>query len=341
MTTEQAMATYTRKDFISNQEIRWCPGCGDYSILAAVQKVLPEIITKKENQVFVSGIGCSSRFPYYMNTYGMHSIHGRAPAFATGIKMMNPELDVWVITGDGDSLSIGGNHLIHTLRRNININILLFNNQVYGLTKGQYSPTSKEGSQLKSTPYGSLETPLAPLKLALGAGANFISRSADILGKHMQNVLKRAYFHKGTSLIEILQNCHIFNDKIFSDVLDKNVRSDKLLMLEDNNSMIFGKDRNKCIVFNACQMKLEVCDVKDVNQADILVHDSSNPNPYIHFMLASMSQPEYPVAMGVIRSVESPCYEDRLHQQENNLISELGEGTIESLLYNENTWTVE
>ena len=332
--------TYTRKDFMSSQEVRWCPGCGDYSILAGVQKVMPTLVEDKAKQVFISGIGCAARFPYYMNTYGMHSIHGRAPSFATGIKIVNPNLDVWVITGDGDSLSIGGNHFLHVLRRNININLLLFNNQVYGLTKGQYSPTSHVGSKLKSTPDGSIDQPLTPLKVALGANANFIARTADVLGKHMQATFKEAYTHRGASCVEIYQNCHIFNHDVFKNVLDKNVRDDMILFVEDGKPMIFGKKNDRGLRLNPRTGKPEVALLTDIKQSEILVHDPSDADPYLHFMLASMKDP-MPTVMGVIRKVESSTYEDALDLQEKTSIKARGQGKLLDLLHSGETWEVE
>ena len=331
---------FTRQDFMSDQEIRWCPGCGDYSILMGVQKTLPDVVKSKEKQVFISGIGCASRFPYYMNAYGMHSIHGRAPAFATGLKIMNPDLDVWVISGDGDSLSIGGNHFLHLARRNVNLNLLIFNNQIYGLTKGQYSPTSKIGTKTKSSPMGSLDRPLSPLKVALGAEAGFIARTADILSKHMQEVLAEAYLHKGTTITEIYQNCHIFNDGVFGDVLDKSVRNDKIIFLEDQKPMIFGENKEKCLTINRHTGNLEVGLVQDVPESEILVHNASNVNPYLHFMLADMMPPVYPVAMGVIRKVSYLTYEEEIHNQENEAIALKGKGDLMKLLYSGETWTV-
>ena len=330
---------YTRKDFASEQDVRWCPGCGDYSILAAVQKVMPDIVQDKAKQVFISGIGCASRFPYYMNTYGMHSIHGRAPAFATGVKVMNPELDVWVVAGDGDALSIGGNHILHLVRRNVDLNFLLINNQVYGLTKGQYSPTSHLGSKLKSTPLGSVDRPLSPLKLALGANANFIARTADVLAKHMQAVLKEAYLHKGTSLIEIYQNCHIFNNDVFKDVLDKQIRDDQLLFVEDGKPMIFGKEADRGIRLNPGTGRPEVVLLKNIPESEILIHDASNPDPCLHFALACMAHP-FPTVMGVIRKIEASTYEDDLELQEKHAASGQGKGKLMDLLYSGETWKV-
>ena len=247
MSEAKVKKTYTKQDFTSDQAVRWCPGCGDYAILAQTQKVFPDLGVDKENLVFISGIGCSSRFPYYMDTYGFHTIHGRAPAIASGVKLANPDLSVWVVTGDGDGLSIGGNHTIHLLRRNLDINVMLFNNRIYGLTKGQYSPTSEVGKVTKSTPMGSLDRPFNPLTLALGAGATFVSRTIDKETKHLQEMIKKSHVHKGTSFMEIYQNCNIFNDGAFSSLTDKETKSDTVLWLENNSPMVFGAEKNKGI----------------------------------------------------------------------------------------------
>ncbi len=270
------MATaLTRKDFVSDQEVRWCPGCGDYAILAQVQKTMPELGIARENVVFISGIGCSSRFPYYMNTYGFHTIHGRAPALATGLKVTRPDLDVWVVSGDGDALSIGGNHFIHVLRRNVDLRILVFNNRIYGLTKGQYSPTSEVGKVTKSTPMGSVDFPFSPMSLGLGAHASFVARSIDIEQKHLGEMLKRAHAHRGSALIEILQNCNIFNDGAFNDLTDKQVKAEHQLVLEHGKPLIFGKNRDKGIRMNG--MRPEVVKLGgEVSEKDLVVHDETN-----------------------------------------------------------------
>lgn len=333
-------ATYSKKDFMSNQEVRWCPGCGDYSILAGVQKTMPEIGVDKEKIVFISGIGCAARFPYYMNTYGFHTIHGRAPALATGIKVNNPELSVWVISGDGDALSIGGNHLIHALRRNINLNILVFNNEVYGLTKGQLSPTSNIGTVTKTSPFGSSVRPVQPTQLALGAGATFIARTADILAKHMQATLLAASGHKGTSFVEILQNCHIFNDGAFKPILDKTIRDDSLIVLEDGKPMIFGKERDKGIVFDSTSFALKVVSLSDVAESDLLVHNSKTEDATIHGMLANMKGPNLPTAMGVIRAYEIPTFDENLHAEKARVLEQKSAGTLKDLLYEGETWEV-
>lgn len=336
----QGAVKLTRKDFVSDQEVRWCPGCGDYSILAQVQKVLPDLGIPREKFVFVSGIGCSSRFPYYMNTYGFHTIHGRAPAVATGIKATNPDLSVWVITGDGDGLSIGGNHLLHTLRRNVDVNIILFNNRIYGLTKGQYSPTSEFGKRTKSTPFGSIDWPLNPLSVALGAGATFVARSVDRDTKHLADVIERAARHKGSSFVEVLQNCNIFNDGAFEPFAGRSVRDDRLLYLEHGQPLVFGKDRDKGIRLNG--YRLEVVQLGDeVTESDLVVHDERAEEPNLAFMLAHLDYPEYPVPVGVFRAVDRPTYEDLLEDQIQAAIRQQGEGDLEKLLHSGYTWTVE
>jgi 2-oxoglutarate ferredoxin oxidoreductase subunit beta len=299
---------YTYKDFESNQEVRWCPGCDDYVILRSMQKALPEMGVKKEDVVFISGIGCSSRFPYYMDTYGIHSIHGRAPAIATGVKLANPNLSVWVITGDGDSMAIGGNHFIHVLRRNINLNIILFNNEIYGLTKGQFSPTSLIGQKTKSSPYGNTQPPFSPGELAIGAQARFFGRIGGNTPKEMTQMFIDAEKFKGTSLIEVLQNCVIFNDGCFTQYTDKNVREDKQLFVEHEKPMIFGKNKDKGLVLN--RLKLEVVTIGEngITEQDILVHDAKEKDPTMHQMLVRL---EYPLVTGIIRSYEDVTLEER------------------------------
>jgi 2-oxoglutarate ferredoxin oxidoreductase subunit beta len=299
---------YTFKDFASDQEVRWCPGCDDYVILRSMQKALPEMGVKKEDVVFVSGIGCSSRFPYYMNTYGMHTIHGRAPAIATGVKLANPELSVWVMTGDGDAMAIGGNHFIHVLRRNINLNIVLFNNEIYGLTKGQFSPTSLVGQKTKSSPYGNTQPPFSPGELALGANARFFGRIGGNVPKDISQMLIEAHQFKGTSLIEVLQNCVIFNDGCYSNITNKDVKEDKQIYLEHGKPMIFGKNRDKGLVLN--KLKLEVVTIGEngITEEDILVHDAKEKDPTLHQMLVRLSDP---VATGIIRSYDDVTLEER------------------------------
>lgn len=299
---------YTFKDFASDQEVRWCPGCDDYVILRAMQKALPEMGVKREDVVFISGIGCSSRFPYYMNTYGMHSIHGRAPAIATGVKLANPELSVWVMTGDGDAMAIGGNHFIHVLRRNVDLNIVLFNNEIYGLTKGQFSPTSLVGQKTKSSPYGNTQPPFNPGELALGANARFFARIGGNVPKDITDILIQAHQFKGTSILEVLQNCVIFNDGCFANFTNKNDKEDKQIYLEHGKPMIFGKGRDKGLVLN--NLKLEVVTIGEngITEEDILVHNAKEKDPTLHQMLVRL---EYPLATGVIRSYEDVTLEER------------------------------
>ena len=331
-----AATTLTRKDFVSDQEVRWCPGCGDYAILAQVQKAMPEFGVPRENVVFISGIGCSSRFPYYMNTYGMHSIHGRAPAIATGLKVARPELDVWVATGDGDGLSIGGNHLIHVLRRNVDINILLFNNKIYGLTKGQYSPTSEVGKVTKSSPAASVDYPFNPVNLALGASATFVCRTVDVDQKHEGEVLKRAHNHRGASFIEILQNCTIFNDGAFNDVADKQIKAEHQLVLEHDKPLVFGKDRDHGIRMNG--MRPEVVKLGNgVTEKDLLVHDETNLA--LAFMLGHF-EPPMPTPVGVFYCVERPTYDAAVNQQLADAQAKQGPGDLAALLRRGDTWTV-
>ncbi len=331
----------TKKDFVSNQEVRWCPGCGDYAILNNVQKVMPELGIPREKMVFVSGIGCSSRFPYYMNTYGFHSIHGRAPAIATGIKAANPELSVWVITGDGDALSIGGNHFMHVLRRNLDINYILFNNRIYGLTKGQYSPTSVFGQRTKSTPMGVIDYPINPLSLAIASEATFVARSIDIDVKHLGAMVEAAARHKGVSFLEVYQNCNIFNDHAFDYFTERSVRPDKVLYLEHGKPMIFGKDRNKGIRMNGAHPEVVTIGEGGITDADILVHDINLQDPSVAFMLARMEHPDFPQPVGVFRAVERPSYDQMMADQIKTAIAKSGPGTLEKLIYTGDMWTVE
>ena len=335
---------YTKQDFTSDQIVRWCPGCGDYSILAQMQKIMPSVCAKqnipRENVVFVSGIGCSSRFPYYMNTYGFHSIHGRAPTFATGLKSTRPELMVWVVTGDGDGLSIGGNHLMHALRRNIDLKILLFNNRIYGLTKGQYSPTSEMGKKTKSSPMGTVEQPINPLLIALAAEATFAARSLDTDTKHLQDTLERAAAHRGVAFVEIFQNCNIFNDGAFESFADISVRKDKTLILEHGKPLIFGKDRNKGIRLKG--LKPEVVTLgQGITEADLLVHDEKSEDPTLAYLLAHLSEPEFPIPLGVYRNVSRPTYDQLLQSQVETSKSKPNAGNLQALLASGDTWTVE
>ncbi|MCB0395900.1 MAG: 2-oxoacid:ferredoxin oxidoreductase subunit beta [Flavobacteriales bacterium] len=330
----------TKKDFASDQMVRWCPGCGDYAILSSVQAALPELGYKKEDIVFVSGIGCSSRFPYYMSTYGFHSIHGRAPAVATGVKLANPNLSVWEITGDGDSLAIGGNHFIHALRRNIDINVLLFNNEIYGLTKGQYSPTSKAGLVTKSTPFGVAEGSFNAGELAIGAGGSFFARTIDTNPKLMTKVFVESARYKGTSLIEILQNCVIYNDKTHGEVTNRETADEHQLHLEHGKPMIFGKEKNKGIRLNGLKLEVVTIGENGVTEGDILVHDAHEPDPVLHLMLIRMHGPSFPTALGIIRSVESPTYNDILVQQQVNATKNAKFKTMDELLNSGETWEV-
>ena len=328
----------TKADFVSEQTVRWCPGCGDYSILANVQKVMPGLNIPKENIVFVSGIGCSSRFPYYMDTYGLHTIHGRAPAFATGLKVARPDLAVWLVTGDGDGLSIGGNQLLHMLRRNLDINVLLFNNRIYGLTKGQYSPTSEQGKVTKSTPFGSPDSPLNPMLFALSAGATFIARTFDVDAIGMQDIFIEGAKHKGTSFVEIYQNCNIFNDGTFSAVSDRPAREDRILRLKHGKPFIFGREQNKGIRLNG--LKPEVVDLGDgVNENELLVHDQYSRDRILANLLSGFDYPEFPVPMGILRQVENSTYEETIEQQIKTQIDEKGTGDLTALLRGSHAWT--
>lgn len=333
----------TAKDFATDQEVRWCPGCGDYSILAQVQKVMPTLGIPKENIVFISGIGCSSRFPYYMNVYGMHTIHGRATAIASGLKACRPELSVWVVAGDGDALSIGGNHTIHLLRRNLDINVLLFNNQIYGLTKGQYSPTSEEHKITKSSPFGSIDHPFNPLALAMGADASFIARSMDRDPKHLQEMLLRAQAHKGASFLEIYQNCNIFNDGAFEIFTEKNTKPEETLFLEQGKPLVFGASKNKGIridglkpvVVNLAEEgwsenDLWIHDEHDFYKATLLTRLFDNPQKVNHF----------PRPFGVFYSIERPCYEDTMRMQIEETIATKGKGNLNALLRGKEVWEI-
>lgn len=330
----------TIKDFTSDQEVRWCPGCGDYAILKCMQRTLPDLGATPENTVFVSGIGCSSRFPYYMSTYGFHTIHGRAPAVATGVKLANPALDVWLVTGDGDGLSIGGNHLMHVLRRDVDINILLFNNKIYGLTKGQYSPTSDPGTRAPSTPQGSIDAPLNPIAFALGSGARFAARTVDTAQKHMPGVFTRAHGFKGASFVEILQNCIVYNDATWADVTNKAVAADKQLLLENGEKMIFGADANKGIRFNPAAFALEVVTIGEggVTEDDVLTHDETNLQ--LARMLAELGARDgEPMAMGVLYADPAETtYERAVIDQVNEY---KGKRSLRDTIYAGQTWVVE
>ncbi len=338
--SEKTTPTMTKKDFQTDQEVRWCPGCGDYAILNAVQSVFPELGVPKEKFVVVSGIGCSSRFPYYMNTFGFHGIHGRAPAIASGIKLANPALSVWIVTGDGDALSIGGNHIIHALRRNIDLKILMFNNRIYGLTKGQYSPTSEQFKKTKSTPFGSLDRPFEPLSLALGAGATFVARSIDVFGPHLKEVLRRAAAHRGSAFIEILQNCNIFNDGAWEAWTDREVRDDRTLAIEDGKPLTFGKERKRGIVRAGEGLAIADLDGNGLDKA-LITFDSRRNDPALAFELASTSsRPDWPVPIGVFRDIRYPTFEELVHEQMREVQGKRGRGDLASLIHEGETWEV-
>ncbi|MGW1224098.1 2-oxoacid:ferredoxin oxidoreductase subunit beta [Streptomyces sp. NPDC001478] len=338
----KAEAKQSMKDFKSDQEVRWCPGCGDYAVLAAVQGFMPDLGLAKENIVFVSGIGCSSRFPYYMNTYGMHSIHGRAPAIATGLASSRRDLSVWVVTGDGDALSIGGNHLIHALRRNVNLKILLFNNRIYGLTKGQYSPTSEVGKITKSTPMGSLDAPFNPVSLAIGAEASFVARTVDSDRKHLTSVLRAAADHPGTALVEIYQNCNIFNDGAFEVLKDKDQAQEAVIRLEHGQPIVFGADGSKGVVRDSLTGDLKVVEVTEENKSQILVHDAHAPSPTTAFALSRLADPDtlHHTPIGVLRDVERPVYDTLMADQLDAAVEQKGKGDLAALLAGNDTWTV-
>jgi len=334
----------TPKDFASDQEVRWCPGCGDYSILAQMKKVLAGLNVPREQMVFISGIGCSSRFPYYMKTYGFHTIHGRAPTFATGLKLARPDLQVWVITGDGDGLSIGGNHLLHAIRRNIDIKIILFNNEIYGLTKGQYSPTSRPGTRSKSTPTGSFENPLRPLSVAIAAEATFVARTVDVDINHLSATLNRASAHKGAAFIEVYQNCKIFNDGVFEYATDKSVKADNLLYLEHGRPMIFGKDRNKGVRLHG--LNPEVVKMSSgISADDLLIHDEKTEEPTLAYLLSRMfhdpaDEMSFPEVVGVLRAVQRPAHHELLQRQHDEARNGRGPSNLQDLLTGDETWTV-
>jgi 2-oxoglutarate/2-oxoacid ferredoxin oxidoreductase subunit beta len=331
--------TTTKKDWSSDQEVRWCPGCGDYSILTAMQLLMPEIGTSRENTVFISGIGCAARFPYYMNTYGIHSIHGRSPAIATGLALARPDLDVWVVGGDGDMLSIGGNHLIHALRRNVNLTILLFNNQIYGLTKGQYSPTSEVGKVTKSTPRGSIDTPFNPVSLALGAEATFVARTHDMDRRHMQDMFRRAHDHKGSAIVEVYQNCNVFNDGAFAAITKKDARTEMLINLAHGEPVRFGADGARGVVLDNGIAR--IVDVADVGVDALVVHDEAAPDPSVAFALSRLASDRHsPTPVGVFRAVEHEDYGVALNAQLAGAQADSGPGDLDALLHSLPTWDV-
>ena len=328
----------TKKDFESNQDVRWCPGCGDYAVLAQIQKLMPQLGIPRENFAFISGIGCSSRFPYYMETYGMHSIHGRAPAIASGLKLARPELSVWVVTGDGDALAIGGNHFIHAMRRNVDLKIILLNNRIYGLTKGQYSPTSELGKKTKTTPLGSIDRPFSPVAVALGAGATFVARTVDSDQAHMAQVLKRAAEHKGTAFVEIFQNCIVFNDGAYDAITDKSVRDEARLLLEHGKPLVFGKNKDKGIRLRG--LEPEVVAVGE-GAKDLVMHDESAEHSGLAFFLSQFDAPKFPVPLGVFRAVRQPTYEEMNIQLHADAEARKGRGTLAGLFNSGDTWTIE
>jgi 2-oxoglutarate ferredoxin oxidoreductase subunit beta len=331
----------TRKDWATDQEVRWCPGCGDYSILTALQLLMPELGVRRENTVFISGIGCAARFPYYMNTYGIHSVHGRAPAFATGLAMARPDLDIWVVGGDGDMLSIGGNHLIHALRRNVNLNILLFNNMIYGLTKGQYSPTSELGKVTKSSPMGSITDPFNAVSVALGAEASFVGRTHDMDRQHMQEVFRRAHGHRGASFVEVLQNCNVFNDGAFDAITKRANRDSMLINLVHGQPIRFGADHERGVVIDTNGEAI-VVDVSEVGEDALVVHDESRPNPAVAFALSRLAAgPTEPTPVGIFREVDKPEYAAAAAAQVAEARANRADVTLEGLLRSNPTWEVD
>ncbi len=329
---------YTKESFVSGQEVRWCPGCGDYSILATMQRTLSKFDLPREKYVFISGIGCSSRFPYYMNTYGFHTIHGRAPTLATGLRCVNSELSVWVVTGDGDGLSIGGNHLIHCMRRNMHMNILFVNNRIYGLTKGQYSPTSEVGQITKSSPFGSIDHPINALCIAIASEATFIARTLDTDPVHMGYIMERAAKHKGISFIEIYQNCIIFNDKTFQPVTGRDTKEDRMVYLEDGKPLVFGKKKDKAIRLKNLQP--EIVDLATTNPKELLIHNEKDPKPHYSYLLTQMTYPDMPVPFGVFRAIQKPTYDEMMEKQVQDAIKLKGKGNLKQLIYGSDTWTV-
>lgn len=336
----EEQVTITPKDFKSDQEVRWCAGCGDHAVLNAVHRSMAELGLPKEKYVVISGIGCSSRFPYYMNTYAMHGIHGRAAAIASGVKVANPDLNVWIVSGDGDSMAIGGNHFIHVVRRNINLNLILLNNQIYGLTKGQYSPTSLEGQITKTSPYGTIEPPFHPGELVIGAQGKFFARSIDNNVKLTTKILTESAQFKGTSVVEVLQNCVIYNDKAHGYLTDKVHKEDRQLILEHGKPMIYGKDRDKGIVLDGMRLKTVTIGENGITEDDILVHDAHSKSPLLHLLIGNMAYPEFPVALGIIRKVETETYEEKLDKQMQQVKEKATNKSVKDLLYSGNTWKV-
>lgn len=331
---------YTKKDFVSDQEVKWCAGCGDFSVLSAVQNALPELGVPKENFVFVSGIGCSSRFPYYVDTYGFHGIHGRAAAIASGVKLANPELNVWVMSGDGDSMAIGGNHFIHILRRNIDVNIVMFNNRIYGLTKGQYSPTTPLGQVTKTSPFGTIEHPFKAGELVMGAAGTFFARAVDTNPKQMKEVFIEAAKHRGASMVEVLQNCVIFNNKTHSEITDKATRDDNQIYLKHGEKMIFGKEGNKGLVLDGLKLKVVTIGEDGYTLDDILVHNTYQEDPTMAYLLSRMSLPEFPVAMGVLRAHSTAVYDDLMMEQIEAVQADSKIKNMTDLINSGNTFTL-
>jgi 2-oxoglutarate ferredoxin oxidoreductase subunit beta len=338
MTTKE-LPVLTANDFASDQDIRWCPGCGDYSILAQMKKMMPSLGIPRENIDFISGIGCSSRFPYYMNTYGIHGIHGRAPAIATGLKIARPDLQVWVITGDGDALSIGGNHFLHAIRRNPDMKVIMFNNRIYGLTKGQYSPTSPVGKVTKSSPMGAIDSPLNPLSVAIGCEATFVARAVDVNIKHLTEVLKRAGEHKGTAFVEVYQNCNVFNDGAWDYATSRETKADTIVELEHGKPLIFGKNRDKGIRLIGTQPEIVPLGI-GIKEDDLLFHDERAPEPTLAYLLSRMRYPDFPEPIGVLRAVERPRYEVEVTRQITEARGKRGEGDLNKLFNSGETWTV-
>lgn len=340
----EEIKTYTRKDFSSDSEIKWCPGCGDYSILSAIQNVCAKVGRPKEEMCFISGIGCSSRLPYYMNTYGMHTIHGRAYAIATGVKVTNPNLSVWVASGDGDSLSIGGNHFIHAIRRNVNLNVIIFNNEIYGLTKGQYSPTSGVGLVTKSSPYGTIETPFTPASLAIGSGATFFARTIDSDAKHMQDVFYKAYQHQGISIVEVLQNCVIFNNGTHDVYSNKSHKEDNTIKIEHGKPMVFGAEKNKGIMLTGGawpEAKVVTIGENGVKESDLLVHDEKRDSSFLANLLTTFRYPDHPLPLGVFRCIERPSFEMSIEEQITKVKEKKKERTTDELFNGGETWMIE
>lgn len=337
---EKTYNNHTMKDFKSNQEVRWCPGCGNHAVLNAVQKALAQMNIPRENYVFVSGIGCSSRFPYYINTYGFHGIHGRTAAIATGVKTANPKLSVWNITGDGDALAIGGNHFIHAIRRNVDINIILFNNEIYGLTKGQYSPTSVRGLVTKTSPFGTVEEPFSVGDLVIGAKGKFFARTIDTMVTLSTDIYVEAERHRGTSVVEVLQNCVIFNEGVHDDVAGRDVRADHTIVLKHGKPMIFGKENDKGLILDGLKIRVVRLGEDNITEKDLLVHDATEPNPGIHYMLSNMKYPDYPVALGVIRSVEGRTYDAGVEEQIADIQKKSRIKCMDDLLMSGSTWKI-